>query len=112
MPLTAVHPKLGTVDASLVTDETWATIHKVRPRPMLTCRGCEGRMQARRSSLGLRFFAHDRTEPTCPSNGETPEHRALKHTIAQAIREAYPTAEIEAVPVSYTHLTLPTSDLV
>jgi hypothetical protein len=98
MPLTAVHPKLGTVDASLVTDETWATIHKVRPRPMLTCRGCEGRMQARRSSLGLRFFAHDRTEPTCPSNGETPEHRALKHTIAQAIREANSTAEIEVAP--------------
>ncbi len=98
MPLTAVHPKLGTVDASLVTDETWATIHKVRPRPMLTCRGCEGRMQARRSSLGLRFFAHDRTEPTCPSNGETPEHRALKHTIAQAIREANSTAEVEGAP--------------
>jgi hypothetical protein len=42
-------------------------------------------MQAKVSSLGMRFFAHDR-EAGCPSAGESAEHRALKLTIIRAAR--------------------------
>lgn len=55
-------------------------------------------MQAKVSIKGLRFFAHDRQVPNCPSTGETPEHRALKRYIAAAVREAGGTAVIEAEP--------------
>jgi len=55
-------------------------------------------MHAKISSRGLRFFAHDRSGPTCPSNGETPEHRYLKTRLAEAIRQAGWRAEIEAEP--------------
>lgn len=55
-------------------------------------------MHAKISSRGLRFFAHDRSGPTCPSNGETPEHRHLKTQLAETIRQAGWRAEIEAEP--------------
>ena len=34
------------------------------------------------------------------------------HVMAEAVLELYPAAKIAIGPVSYTHLTLPTSDLV
>lgn len=55
-------------------------------------------MQAKVSSRGLRFFAHDRVSPDCPAAGETPEHRALKALLAAAARSAGWIASIEADP--------------
>jgi competence protein CoiA len=52
-------------------------------------------MQAKVSKAGLRFFAHDRRTPSCPSSGETPEHRRLKAKVAETIRSLGWTAELE-----------------
>jgi len=98
MPLTALDA-LGTlIDSTTATDEAWRTVYKTRPRSILRCRGCGDGMQAKVSSLGLRFFAHDRVRPDCPSNGESPDHRWLKSRLAAAVRTAGWTAEIEAEP--------------
>jgi hypothetical protein len=53
-------------------------------------------MHAKVSKAGLRFFAHDRVSPQCPSNGETPAHRELKSAIAATARSVGLAAEIEA----------------
>ncbi len=98
MPLTALDA-LGTlIDSTTATDETWRAVHKNRPRSILRCRGCGGGMQAKVSSRGLRFFAHDQVRLDCPSNGESPDHRWLKSRLAAAARAAGWAAEIEAEP--------------
>ncbi|MAT07190.1 MAG: RNA methyltransferase, partial [Acidimicrobiaceae bacterium] len=53
-------------------------------------------MHAKVSKSGLRFFAHDRVSPDCPSNGETAAHRELKAVIAATARAIGLEAEIEA----------------
>lgn len=98
MPLTAWNADGHLVDASDVEDATWLQVHRVRPRPALTCRGCSGVLHAKVSPTGLRFFAHDRKIPHCPSAAETPEHRVLKHVLAAAARRCGWTALIEAEP--------------
>lgn len=98
MPLTALNADGHVVDASDVEDATWLQVHRVRPRPALTCRGCSGALHAKVSPAGLRFFAHDRKMSICPSAGETPEHRVLKHMLAASARRSGWTALIEAEP--------------
>ena len=97
MPLTALLDR-NLVDASVGDDDLWARIYKTRPRTQLLCRGCGGSVHAKISSRALRFFCHDRTQPACPSNGETPEHLLLKAVVAQIIRDYGWTAEVEAYP--------------
>lgn len=94
MPLTALAAE-EEIDATSCSTERWATIHRVRPRVMLICRGCGHTMQAKVSSLSYRFFAHDREQSSCPSAGETAEHRELKRTIAEAARRQGHEAELE-----------------
>jgi Competence protein CoiA-like family len=57
-------------------------------------------MHAKTSRLGLRFFAHDHANGDCRLNGESPQHRYLKSTLAQIIRSQGWTATIEAAPTS------------
>src|SRR5664280_169582 len=97
MPLTALS-EIEIIDATACRDGVWSMIYRTRPRPKLLCRGCQQPVHAKISSRGLRFFAHDRSGPTCPSNGETPEHRYLKTQLAAAIRQAGWRAQIEAAP--------------
>lgn len=98
MPLTARHHDLGVLDTTEVADETWSAIHRSSPRAPLTCRSCGASMQAKVSSTGLRFFAHDRREATCPSAGESPAHRHLKKTLAKLARKAGAHTVVEAEP--------------
>lgn len=60
-------------------------------------------MHAKISSTGSRFFAHDTLAPTCPSLGETPEHREFKRRIASTLRALGCHADIEATPASNDH---------
>jgi hypothetical protein len=55
-------------------------------------------MRAKRSKLGLRFFAHDSETVGCPSMGETPAHLSLKTQLAQSARRHGWQADLEAVP--------------
>ncbi len=98
VPLTALSPHEGTIDSTDLADSEWTALHRTRPRAELTCPACGRPMHAKVSSQGLRFFAHDRTSPECPSNGETPAHRELKRTLAEAVRRAGGVAIIEALP--------------
>lgn len=98
MPLTATGPGDVHLDATDCAEEVWAGIHRSKPRVDLRCRGCGAPMHAKVSSAGSRFFAHDSLNPACPSLGETPEHRELKHRIARTLRESGYQAEVEATP--------------
>jgi hypothetical protein len=98
VPLTALHAEYGVLDATcaeLAAAMSWEQVHRVRPRAPLTCRGCGRGMQAKVSKLGLRFFAHDAAVSRCPDKGETSEHRLLKLALAEAVRAAGWTAELE-----------------
>lgn len=97
MPLTA-QLQTGVFDATSCDDFAWTSIHRARPRPSLLCRSCDATMHAKVSKLGMRFFAHDRAQPTCPSAGETLEHLLLKWQLAEHIRESGWIANIEAEP--------------
>jgi hypothetical protein len=55
-------------------------------------------MWAKKSKLGLRYFAHVSDQPRCPSTGETAEHLSLKAQLAQAVRRAGWDVELEAMP--------------
>jgi hypothetical protein len=46
-------------------------------------------------ATGLRFFAHSRIEPQCPSQGETARHLGLKALFAAAFRHAGWQADLE-----------------
>jgi hypothetical protein len=46
-------------------------------------------------ATGLRFFAHSRVEPNCPSQGETARHLRLKAVFAAAFRSAGWEADLE-----------------
>ena len=96
VPLACLDDDGVLVDATAMTNHEWSLIHRVTPRPLLTCRFCSRQMQAKRSKTGLAFFAHDRRSPSCPSTGETAEHRYLKTAIAQATRAEGWLAELEA----------------
>jgi hypothetical protein len=96
MPLACLDDNDGLLDSTALSDADWAGVHRVTPRARLVCRFCETRMQAKVSKGGLRFFAHDRRTPECPSEGETPEHRRLKSAVANDLRAAGWSAEVEA----------------
>lgn len=100
MPLTAAGASGIEIDATKCPDELWVSFHRARPRPLASCRSCGQTMHAKVSSQGLRFFAHDRLSPGCPSAGETADHRILKSTLAEAIRGFGWTAELEAQPAA------------
>ena len=97
MPLTALQ-RGKQVDSTACTDEVWAALYRASPRAVLTCRACGTAVHAKVSPRGLRFFAHDRLTPSCPTTGETPEHLGLKKSIAELVRAAGGTAIIEALP--------------
>lgn len=98
MPLTAIGPEGHDLDATDCPDDTWAEVYRRRPRVELRCRGCGAPMHAKVSAAGSRFFTHDSLNPTCPSLGETPEHRELKRRIVTILRELGCLAAIEATP--------------
>ncbi len=98
MPLTAVVSGGALFDATACSDDDWAVIHKVKPRPVIACRVCQGPVHAKVSRLGLRFFAHDHKRDDCPTTGESAAHLALKRDLAQTIRLAGGTAVVEAMP--------------
>ena len=100
MPLTAILDGTMPLDSTHIDSAEWAGLHDVRPRRDLRCRGCGALMHAKVSSTGLRFFAHDRQVTSCPSLGETAEHRQLKQMLAELIRSLGCTAEIEAIPAT------------
>jgi len=60
-------------------------------------------MHAKVSSARSRFFAHDTLSPSCPSLGETPEHRELKRRIASILRQIGCQADLEATPSTDDH---------
>ncbi len=95
MPLICEGPNSAVLDATMLDDAQWGTIHRVRPRPLLSCRGCGRPVHAKLSSNGLRFFAHDRRSPGCPSDGESAEHLALKSEMANLSRSFGWNAELE-----------------
>jgi hypothetical protein len=97
MPLTARF-KEEYLDATSIDDATWSAIHRRKPPVKVQCRGCSTSMQAKRSKLGMRFFAHDSETVGCPSMGETAAHLNLKSQLAQAARRFGWRAELEAVP--------------
>jgi competence protein CoiA len=98
MPLTAVRPDDTVLDATVCTLEAWNRVHRAAPRADLRCRDCGGRLHAKVSPLGNRFFAHDDRQTDCDGGGETAEHRTLKEHIAHAVRLAGGEAHIEAFP--------------
>jgi competence protein CoiA len=96
---TALHPDAGRLDATdpeLGCGLDWSSIHKVHPRIMLTCPDCGYGVHAKRSSRGLRYFAHDRQRPEhCELAEESMEHHLLKLQLATSIRESGWHAELE-----------------
>lgn len=99
MPLTASLADGTVLDSTEASDVEWKALHRsVGARKTLRCRDCRGRMHAKVSVKGLRFFAHDSRPDACPSEGEGPEHRELKRQVAAAIRAAGGQAAIEARP--------------
>lgn len=99
MPLTAQHPELGLLDASAEEvrhgEGAWSHVYKVRPRALLTCRGCGHGLHAKVSPNGLRFFSHDAAQSDCPTAGESLAHRLLKLELVSAARAAGWEAELE-----------------
>ena len=84
------------VDLTTIKDEEWAAIWRTRTGQRLRCRGCHAPLHAKRiDATGLRFFAHSRVEPKCPSQGETERHLGLKALFATAFRHAGWQAELE-----------------
>lgn len=89
--MTAMHSERGRIDATaadLGCGWAWTAIHRVRPRVLLACPECGHGVRAKKSHLGLRFFAHDPGAPTCGLAGESMEHRLLKLELAAAVRDA------------------------
>lgn len=75
----------------------WTSVHRVRPRPPLTCPACGARVHAKVSPAPrqLRYFAHDALSSDCALSGESLAHRLLKVELASAIREAGWDARLE-----------------
>ncbi|WP_168714736.1 competence protein CoiA family protein [Streptomyces sp. A0592] len=98
MPYTTVHAIWGRLYAGLPDlgcGITWEDVHKVRPRPPLSCPDCEGAMSAVLRS-GTRFFAHHGKRPEdCPLENESFEHHMTKLVLLGAIRDAGWHAELE-----------------
>lgn len=106
MPLTAC---LGnelldaTVDDLGLTNQgfSWADVYRRRPAAELSCRACSGRMTAKVSKLGTRFFAHHRRPEDCPVAGETAIHLELKALVAARARALEIQVEVEAPGVGW-----------
>lgn len=75
----------------------WRSVHRVRPRPSLTCPTCGAPVHAKVSPAPrrLRYFAHDALASDCALSGESLAHRLLKVELASAIREAGWDAQLE-----------------
>lgn len=99
MPLTALLAGVE-LDSTVCSTEEWLAIHRQRPRPELACRACGASMHARVSKRGLRHFAHDKRQPTCPVEGESPEHHHLKSLVARLARDLGYRAELEVASAS------------
>lgn len=100
MPLVAHDEHARVLDATredVGQGLAWQQLHRVRPRPLLTCLGCGRRMHAKVSPRPhqLRFFAHDAANAACPLAGETLAHRLLKVELASALRDAGWDARLE-----------------
>ncbi|GEA82362.1 competence protein CoiA family protein [Cellulomonas uda] len=99
MPLSAILEGVA-IDATLeelAPGVTWEIIHRVRPRPELTCPACGAGLHAKVSPAPrrLRYFAHDALGSECPLSGESLAHRLLKVELANAIRDAGWEARLE-----------------
>lgn len=103
MPLTALHADRTRIEGPTCEDVLWRTVYRVTPRARLSCRDCGASMHARISKRGLRHFAHDRAQPGCPSEGETPDHLALKALLARCAMELGHKATLEARPEPQDH---------
>jgi competence protein CoiA len=73
----------------------WEQLYRVRPRPVLTCTACSHGVHAKKSPLGLRYFAHDAGAPECVLLGESMAHRLLKLELVTAVRDAGWQARLE-----------------
>lgn len=99
MPLTARNADGTVIDATACGDDEWFSVYRTALTTALTCRGCGHPMIAKRSSKGLRFFAHRADRPIdCPSAGESVEHLELKRLLADLIRAHGAEAVLEATP--------------
>ena len=86
MPMTSVVDG-EVVDLTEDDEVMWERLRlPIGCRPAIRCSGCDSVTHAKASKLGFRFFAHNRKQPTCPSNGEGPEHRRLKRVLATHLR--------------------------
>ena len=97
VPLTALRD-LELVDATVIDDAGWSSIHRARPPVTLTCRGCGGALTARVSKYQTRHFYHRTRVDDCPSIGESADHLRLKALTARSILRAGARAVIEASP--------------
>ena len=97
MPLTALRDD-SLVDATNFLDGRWQAVHRQTPSVKLRCRGCAQDLIAKESPLGLRFFAHWRRSPDCPTGSETLTHMELKTYLAAEIRRCGWEATVEAYP--------------
>ena len=90
------------IDLTVITDEAFAAIWRARTGERLRCRGCHAPLHAKRiEATGLRFFAHSRIEPQCPSQGETARHLSLKALFASAFRQVGWQADLEVAGVDW-----------
>lgn len=90
MPLTCIQTTktggLARLDVTELRGEEWSALHRVRPRPLLSCPECGGRLHAKQSHKGFRFFAHDHANRGCSLTRETEEHQHLKRLVADLVR--------------------------
>lgn len=98
MPLIALGSDGNVIDSTNCDDGLWASIHKVRPIALLTCRGCSSLMSAVESVNHLRFFRHVVVNEHCPSYGESQAHLKLKKFIAHILRQLGAEPSLEALP--------------
>ncbi|MEV0237822.1 competence protein CoiA family protein [Nonomuraea sp. NPDC050786] len=99
MAFTAVHPERGRIDATLADlgqGLEWEGIYRTRPRTRLTCPECGHGVHAKLSPRRMRYFAHDPgRSPHCELSVESADHHLLKLVLAEAIRRAGWSAELE-----------------
>jgi hypothetical protein len=108
--LTALAATGGRIDGPFCSDLEWASLYRVRPRLALACPDCGGRVHAKQSSQGLRFFAHDTAASGC-SAGESVEHMELKVVLAAAARGLGWSADLEFAESDWRADVLTTNDL-
>lgn len=85
----ALSAKRGTetIFSWLQTDDSWLDVQGWSKHRELTMDCCGFRAKATRSSLGLKHFAHVRTNPACNAGYESPEHQFLKAEVLKTAHE-------------------------